>query len=255
MEKITVLSVAAMLLSAMTLTSCSLFEEIEPPKQATNMMMAEAIEPATTMPSVTNTTQATTDTAAACTTTTARVMPTKCEAAFLPTKEIVARRIYDYFEDKGYNTAQIAGIIGNADVESNLNPTRSGDGRYFGLFMLYDTPQRQAMFDEMERAGVGKYCEEEYWGPEFSAFDSEADFDDFLEIVLDYTCDPNDMRWQTELKNATSPEEAAEIFLVHYERAICGTEEIKFYEPYAGLRYQATDARRKAASKWYEYFS
>lgn len=49
--------------------------------------------------------------------------------------------------------------------------------------------------------------------------------------------------------------EAAEIFLVHYERAVNGSSPIEYYSAYAGRYYQGTSSRREAARRWYNYFT
>ena len=53
----------------------------------------------------------------------------------------------------------------------------------------------------------------------------------------------------------SAPEEAAEIFLVHYERAVNGESPIEYYSPYVGHYYQATKSRREAARRWFEFFN
>ena len=229
--------------------------------------LAVITEPATTTSSTTTTTQASTSTATSSivVATTVATEP-ETEPATEPeteaptdnfelTEEMVVDKMYDFFADKGYTDAQIAGIVGNAQMESGLEPSRSVTGDYFGLFMLCDCPQRQAMFDEMDRQGVGKYTNPEYWGVGESDFDSAEDMEKFLDIMLTYTMNPNDDRWMTELHNAETPEESAEIFLVHYERAYGGSDTIDCYEPYKGLHYQSAEDRREAARSWYEVFS
>ena len=229
---------------------------------------ARAIEqepaPAETNPiRVLNTEKATTTTVAISTTTkpaattiiettpvaTATTEPVEFEL----TDEKVADKIYDFFSDKGFTTEQIAGIIGNADIESGLEPSRGVPGGGFGLFQLMDCPQRSAMIEEMNARGVGKYATSEYWALGASDFDNEEDMNTFLEVMLEYTMNADDPTWYNELHSAQSPEEASEIFLVHYERAVNGGSPIEFYSDYAGRYYQATESRRNAARDWYDY--
>ena len=169
--------------------------------------------------------------------------------------EEVANKMFEYFSEKGYNVAQIAGIIGNAETESGLEPSRGVPGGGFGLFQLMDCPQRREMMAEFDAQGVGKYATSEYWSLGASNFDTEEDFDVFMTIMLDYTMNEDDPIWMSELKTVYSPELAAEVFLVHYERATDGDSPIEYYEPYAGLYYQATESRREAARRWYQYLT
>lgn len=180
--------------------------------------------------------------------------PTAAEEEFVLSDTEVADKMYAFFSDKGYNEAQIAGIVGNAEVESGLEPSRSIDGGYFGLFQLRDCEQRREMMAAFEAEGVGKYACPEYWGRDASGFDSREDFDAFMDVQLSYTMDQDDSTWMEELYAAESPEEAAEVFLVHYERAINGTSPVEYYAPYSGLYYQGTESRREAARRWYEHF-
>lgn len=211
----------------------------------------------TTSVCTTTTTQASTSITTTTTTVATETTTEITTEDFELTEEMVVDKMYDFFTDKGYTDAQVAGIIGNAQTESGFEPSRSTTGDYFGLFMLCDCPQRQEMFAEMERQGVGKYTGPEYWGDGASDFDSAEDMDKFLDIMLTYTMNPDDDRWMTELHNAETPEESAEIFLVHYERAIGGggCSTIEYYEPFKGLHYQNVEDRREAARAWYNYFS
>ena len=169
--------------------------------------------------------------------------------------DTVAEKIWNYMIQKGYNDAQAAGVVGNAEAESGLNPTRRGDNDYWGLFQLMHTAQRDAMWAQISAEGYGEYLDPSYW-PAGAVDRIPPDaVDALVRIIMDYTFDPNDTMWQTELKNATTPEEAAEIFLVHYERAFGGNSTIQYYSPYVGRLYQAADRRREFARKWFDEFS
>ncbi len=212
-----------------------------------------------TTATTTQTTAATTAAATAATssTTIEQTSTTTIEEAenFELTDEEVANKIHDFFSERGYNDAQIAGIVGNAEIESGLEPSRGVPGGGFGLFQLMDCAQRQEMFAEFDDQGVGKYATSDYWAFDASDFDTESDFNTFMDVMLDYTMNPDDPTWMEELHAATSPEEAAEIFLVHYERAVNGGSPIEYYSAYAGRYYQGTSSRREAARRWYNYFT
>lgn len=192
-------------------------------------------------------------------TTTTTVPTTEATEDFQLTSELVAIKMHDFYSAKGYTDAQIAGIIANAEAETGLEPLRyvpDNQGHsWFGLFMLINCPRRDEMLAEFDKAGLGKYTTSEYWGRGASNFDSAEDFDKFMDIFLEYSMDPNDTAWMTEIQTADTPELAAEIFLVRYERAIGGSDQIEYYEPFKGLYYQGTEARRDFARKWYEYFT
>ena len=255
MKKATLTATAALLLSLL----CSCADANEP--AATNLALdsIETLAVITDPPSTSATAldKKTTVITTTVTTTEAATETTTAEPAedFELSDTEVADKMLDYFTEKGYSVEQVSGIIGNAEVESGLEPSRGVSGGGFGLFQLMDCPQRRAMMAEFDKQGVGKYAGSEYWGFGSSRFDSEEDFDAFMEVLLDYTMNPEDPAWMEELHNATSPEEAAEVFLVFYERAVNGSSPIEYYGPYSGLYYQATAARREAARRWYDYYT
>ena len=208
--------------------------------------LAVITEPAATTSSTTTTTQASTSTTTSSTvvaTTVATEPETEPETEaptdnFELTEEMVVDKMYDFFADKGYTDAQIAGIVGNAQMESGLEPSRSVTGDYFGLFMLCDCPQRQAMFDEMDRQGVGKYTNPEYWGVGESDFDSAEDMEKFLDIMLTYTMNPNDDRWMTEPHNAALMVAAIRLTATSPTRAyIISRPKTVAKQPDLGMRY------------------
>ena len=207
----------------------------------------------TSTTTTTTTTSMTTATTTIATQITTTVVTTEPEIFEFST-DLVADVMYDYFAEKGYNDAQIAGIVANAEAESGLQPSRCENG-YFGLFQLMSCPYQGEMLAAFDEAGLGKYAQPEYWPYGASNFDTADDMRRFVEITLDYTMNPNDTTWQTELYNAQSPEEAAEIFLVHYERAVGGSDTIQYYAPYVGCNYQAAETRRDFARAWYESFT
>lgn len=199
--------------------------------------------------------ETTTEATEATTTTEATEAPTDATEDFVLTDTEVADKMHEYFSEKGYDDAQIAGIVGNAEIESGLEPSRGVPGGGFGLFQLMDCPQRREMLAAFDEEGVGKYATSDYWSLNASDFDTEEDFDKFMTVMLDFTMNEDDPAWMNELRNANSPEEASEVFLVHYERAVNGGSPIEYYSPYAGRYYQATSQRREAARRWYDYFT
>lgn len=210
-------------------------------EQVAIALSAETVTEATT--TTTDATEATTE------------APTEAPEPFELSDEEVADKMHEYFSEKGYNDAQIAGIVGNAEIESGLEPSRGVSGGGFGLFQLMDCPQRRAMFGAFDAEGVGKYATSAYWGLDESDFDNAEDFDKFMTVMLDYTMNEDDPTWMSEIQTVDSPEAAAEVFLVHYERAVNGGSQIEYYAPYAGRYYQATESRREAARRWYDYFT
>ena len=225
----------------------------DPPSE-TLRTIPRSTEPVAVALSAEVATEATTD-ATEATTEVPTEEPTEAPESFELSDEEVADKMHEYFSEKGYSDAQIAGIVGNAEIESGLEPSRGVSGGGFGLFQLMDCPQRRAMFGAFDAEGVGKYTTSQYWGLDESDFDNAEDFDKFMTVMLDYTMNPDDPTWMSEIQTVDSPEAAAEVFLVHYERAINGGSQIEYYAPYAGRYYQATESRREAARRWYEYFT
>ena len=267
MKRKAILAIAAMLTTGLASPSSvsgnTAVAEFKPPLNPVVEVIEELeTEPTTTtLPPVTTVTTSasttslvttTSETTAQATTTTTVQATEPEEFEFSP--ELVADVMHDYFAEKGYNDAQIAGIVANADIESGLQPSRSENG-YFGLFQLMNCPRQREMLAAFEDAGLGKYTQPEYWPDGASDFDTADDMERFVRLMLDYAMDPNDTRWQTELYNAQSPEEAAEIFLVHYERAVGGEGTIQYYGDYLGCNYQAAEKRRNYARMWYEAFT
>ena len=82
--------------------------------------------------------------------------PTEATEEFVLSDTEVADKMHDFFAEKGYNDAQIAGIVGNAEVESGLEPSRGVPGGGFGLFQLMDCEQRREMLAAFDAHGVGQ---------------------------------------------------------------------------------------------------
>lgn len=162
-------------------------------------------------------------------------------------------KIWNYFIDAGFDDAQTAGIVGNGLAESGLTPTRSSNGSYWGIFQW--GPRRPELWALMEQAGLGQYTGSEYWGAGAEEKIPEADLDAIIKLELDYLMSPVDNAWIEKIKEANSPEMAAEIFLVTFERAVNGEDPITLYGPFMGLLYQGTTARRNFAREVYDEYS
>ena len=165
-----------------------------------------------------------------------------------------AEKIWNFFIDQGFNDAQTAGLLGNGMAESGLVATRASNSSYFGLFQ-WGMGRKDALFAKFREAGLIKYTSTEYWGTNAEEKIPAADYDKILQIELEFTMSENDLDWQNELKKANTPEMAAEIFLVLFERAVNGTSEVLYYPPYAGLLYQGTKARRDFAKEFYDKYA
>lgn len=165
-----------------------------------------------------------------------------------------AEKIWNYFISKGFTDAQTAGILGNAMGESSLEPTRASNDSYWGLFQ-WGGGRKDSLFAKMTEAGLSQYLSSDYWGSGASKNIPQADLDKILQVELDFTMSEQDMDWQNEIKKANTPEMAAEIFLVLFERAVGGSSEILYYSPYAGLLYQGTKTRRDAAKQFFDQYS
>ena len=165
-----------------------------------------------------------------------------------------AEKIWNFFIEHGFNDAQVAGILGNAKAESGLVVTRSSNGNYFGLFQ-WGSGRKANLFKRINNAGLSKYTSSEYWGSDAEQKIPKADYDKLLQVELEYTLEETDLNWQEEIKKADTPEMAAEIFLVLFERAVNGSSEILYYAPYAGRLYQGTKARRDYAKEYYSQYA
>lgn len=165
----------------------------------------------------------------------------------------VKEKIWNYFIDAGFDDIQTAGIVGNGMAESGLTPTRSTTGAYWGIFQW--GPRRPDLWALMDEAGLGEYTSSEYWGAGAEEKIPEADLDAIIKLELDFLMSPVDNSWIDAIKDANSPEMAAEIFLVTFERAVNGDDPITLYGPYMGLLYQGTTARRKFARETYDEYS
>lgn len=170
--------------------------------------------------------------------------------------------IWNILLEHGFSSKQAAGILGNAMQESALNPVRVGiyDKSYHGLFMWKYEYGWNRVNEALKAAGMGKYLIGQY--PEIdNSKDIEKlipkdDLKKIIEIQLDAAIKIDDSGWVEEIKKSNSVEEAAEIFLVLFEKAINGNDPIKYYknDKYYNKLYQETTKRREYALEFYEKF-
>ena len=165
-----------------------------------------------------------------------------------------AEKIWNFFIEQGFNDAQAAGLLGNGMAESGLVATRASNSSFWGLFQ-WGGGRKDALFKKLSDAGLSKYTSQEYWGSDAEDKIPQADYDKILQIELEHTMEEKDLNWQEEIKKANTPEMAAEIFLVLFERAVNGESEVIYYTPYAGLYYQGTKARRDFAKEFYDKYA
>lgn len=170
-------------------------------------------------------------------------------------------KMWNYYVGKGFNDAQTAGILGNAFVESGFTITRASNSSYWGLFQWYKEYVPK-LIQNINDAGLGKYMDSQYWPDGGDESIPEGDRDALLQILLDYTMDESTWLedWGEIIKqkngDAHEPEYAAEVFLVHYERAIGGTEPLLYYNsPLSSAPYQGTITRREKARELFEQYS
>ncbi|MCR5572641.1 MAG: hypothetical protein K6F57_02605 [Candidatus Saccharibacteria bacterium] len=165
-----------------------------------------------------------------------------------------AEKIWNFFIQQGFTDAQAAGLLGNGMVESGLVATRASNSSFWGLFQ-WGGGRKDRLFKKLSDAGLSKYTSTEYWGSDAEKKIPANDYDKILQIELEHTMEEKDLNWQEEIKKANTPELAAEIFLVLFERAVNGESEVIYYAPYAGLLYQGTKARRNFAKEFYDKYA
>ena len=175
------------------------------------------------------------------------------------------QQIANFFIAQGFTPAQAAGIIGNAQQESGLWPLRWSNGSgYWGLFQ-WDIGGREAgLKQKMIDAGYAAYTSEHRGA--YGSANSEASqaippdvLADILRIQLEHAMSEtrtfDGVGWVEQVKSTSSPEEAAEAFLVIFEGAVATTDAAKtrernridFWQPAAGRYYQETAERREHA--------
>ncbi len=165
-----------------------------------------------------------------------------------------AEKIWNYFYDKGFTDAQIAGILGNAKAETNLGPMRASNSNYWGLFQ-WGGGRKESLFKKIASAGLSKYTSSEYWPANAEKNVPQDDYDRLLAIELDFAYSEKARNWKEEIKKQSSPEAAAEVFLTLFERAVNGESTIIYYAPFIGLKYQNAKGRRNYARDFFEKYS
>lgn len=177
-------------------------------------------------------------------------------ASTLATGDTARAMIWNYFIAKGFNDIAAAGLVGNAVAESGASPTRASGSVFWGIFQ-WGNERRIALQDKVRAAGLEKYLDSSYWPQGADESIPKDDYRKLVQIELDHAMSENDGDWQGEIKKATSAEEAAEIFLVLFERAINGEEPILYYTDsrYYGELYQGTETRREQAVMALQEFS
>ena len=166
----------------------------------------------------------------------------------------IPEKVWNFFIQNGFTDAQTAGILGNAMAETGIEPTRASGSKFWGLFQ-WGYERKTAVQNKMREAGLGQYLSEEYWPSGAYKKIPAGDLDRVLQVVLEYTLSETTGHWQEEIKKQTTPEAAAEVFLVLFERAINGNSEILYYAPYRGLLYQGSERRRNFAKEFYKKYS
>ena len=174
-----------------------------------------------------------------------------------------AEKMWNYLIGKGFNDAQAAGILGNSYVESYaFNPAAASNTSYWGLFQFY-LDYVPDLVSQINAAGLSKYMDLSYGGAGGDASIPDSDKDQLIQIQMDFMMTQNSENWQSIIKqkqgDSNEVEYAAEVFLVHLERAIRGSDELKYYtnDPiyHGGMKYQGTAARREHAREIYEMYS
>ena len=153
----------------------------------------------------------------------------------------VAEQIYNYSKGQGCNSAAAAGIVGNAERESNLNPAAEGpaNDHSIGLFQWLMPEDQQKLYALAQQEGkpwsdVGvqmKYL-----------WDDLNDTSSWHSGVFDSYCGTKGQKGSgmAAFKSSNSPEEAAHIFENCFERSAD----------------EANNTKRKAfARKWYDKFT
>ena len=163
-------------------------------------------------------------------------------------------KIWNYFIAHGFTDAQAAGIIGNAYAESSIQPNRASNDTYWGLFQ-WKGDRKAKLFEKLAAANLMQYTTRTYWAIGTDKLIPENDFNKLLEITLDFTMSEDSRHWKEEIKKQNTPEAAAEVFLTLFERAVNGTDEILYYQPFLGLKYQGAIKRRNYARKVFEEYS
>jgi hypothetical protein len=118
-----------------------------------------------------------------------------------PGEQVQAKQLYDYFVEHGFSPAQASGILGNIQTESSFktNAYNAGEGA-IGLCQ-WEGGRRT----ELERFAANQ-------GKPVTEWRVQADF-------IMHELNTTESRAYTNLKAATTPEQAAKVFQSQYERS------------------------------------
>lgn len=185
--------------------------------------------------------------------------------------DYIRKTVWDFFANKGFAAAQTAGMMGNLFQESSWNPLlRRAGSQFWGLFQINQNLAR-GLHSEFANAGLdmNRFG---YEIPTYQTIGGRGNIPrNYLTIILRvqlefaYRQQPTAREWNLPLRNATTAEEAAEIFLVHYLGAISGLnsqDEDDRLLYYRGINvggvqrvfFQNASARRRFALEYYERF-
>jgi len=182
---------------------------------------------------------------------------------------LVQTMVWNFFIDKGFTEAQVAGIMGNVFQESSWNPLRRETGSSFwGLFQISNqyNPLADGLEERFREAGLDisrfGYDVSTYQGIDARHNIPREYLERIVAIQLEYiyTLRPTAQDWETPLRNATTPEEAAEVFVVRYLGAINTRDTPRegdrlLYHEASHSYWQNVDARRGFARRYYDEFA
>lgn len=140
-----------------------------------------------------------------------------------------------YFVDQGFTAEAAAGIVGNMISESNLDPAADNGIGYHGLCQWntnYGWWQKVCNWTASQ--GYNMY-----------------DFAGQVRATWEMRDGLSDAQW-SELQGLTNIEKAAELFCVHYEACVGGTDEPVWYK--TGHKYQGLIKRKSNALKAYDVY-
>lgn len=181
--------------------------------------------------------------------------------------------IWSFFINQGFNEIQVAGIMGNAYVESNYTPSAhsSGNPHYWGLFQWGDDNTAgeawKKLYSILKQKGYAKYVDDsKYWA--YLTTNAEGklmpleDLRGMLEVEMQFAMEyggAHGTSWIEKIKEADTIPLATEIFLVELEGATGighnGDGYISYYSKYKGKAYQDVQKRIAAAEDAYSKFT
>ncbi len=181
----------------------------------------------------------------------------------LPTDLFIQKTVWKFFTENGFTEKQTAGIMGNIMQESSWNPLRRGSGSSFWGLVQLGRSFSLELERQYEAAGLNLteygYDVKTYQGIGAQKNIPRNDLAAILDVQLNYIygCKPTSRDWISPLMDASSVEEAAEVFLVRFEGAVEKTNlvednKIKYFLAFLDAYYQETSKRRNYALQYYE---